>query len=797
MKFTLSWLKDYLDTSASVDEIAAGLLGIGLEVEEISDKTKALSAFTVAHVTVADKHPNADKLRLCVVETKDGTKQVVCGAPNARSGIKAIVALPGVTIPVTGQVFAPATIRGSESQAMLCSERELLLSEEHDGIIEVQGDWPVGTPAATALGLDDPMFYVKVTANRPDALGIYGIARDLAAKGLGTLKPLNAPVVKGSFDSAITVKLDLPAVDAKACSLFVGRHIRGVKNGPSPAWLQQRLKAIGLRPISTLVDITNYITFAYGRPLHVFDASKVHGNISARLAKEGETIDALDNKSYSLSAGMTVIADDKGPEGIAGIIGGIASSCTDETTEVFLEAAYFDPVRTATTGRKLGINSDARYRFERGIDPAFTQTGAEIATQMILDLCGGEASHLVIAGKVPDAKRAITLRRTLVKQLGGLDCPWAEQLKILRALGFVVTDAAAGASCMPPTWRPDVNGEADLVEEICRVVGLENIPYAEMERPSAVARPVLTPLQKRMLASRRTLAARGFHEAVTYAFLPTAQAKLFGGGQRELQLANAISSELTDMRPSLLPNLVAAAGRNMARGFSNFALGEVGHAYSGDTLEQETLRAAGLRQGSTAPKQWLCDARAVDAFDMKADVLAVLEACGMAASTLQIVQGAPVWFHPGRSGTVQMGPKNQLAWFGELHPAVLMAMDVKGPILAFEIVLNAIPAPKQKGTAKAALVLSDLMPLSRDYAFVVEPTVQAGEVLKAARGADRALIADAQVFDVFKLPDGKLSLAVSVTLQPKDKTLTEEEIDFTSKKIIAAVSKATGAVLRG
>jgi phenylalanyl-tRNA synthetase beta chain len=795
MKFTLSWLKDHLDTTSTVDEIAAGLFGIGLEVEEITDKTKALADFTVANVKKADKHPNADKLRLCEVETKDGVKQVVCGAPNARTGMRAIIALPGVVIPYNGTVFAPAVIRGSESQAMLCSERELLLSEEHDGIIDVQGDWAVGTPAAQALGLDDPMFYVKVTANRPDALGIHGIARDLAAKGLGTLKPYNATPVKGTFESPIKVAI---AGDNNSCKLFVGRYIRGVKNSPSPAWLQRRLKAIGLRPISTLVDITNYMTFAHGRPLHVFDAKKVHGNITARVAKDGETLAALDNKTYTLSAGMTVIADDRTAEGIAGIIGGMESGCTGETTDVFLEAAYFDPVRTATTGRKLGINSDARYRFERGIDPAFTQTGAEIATQMILDLCGGEASHLVIAGKVPESKRAITLRRNRVKQLGGLDCPWAEQLKILRALGFTVTDAAAGASCIAPSWRPDVNGEADLVEEICRIAGLENIPYAEMERPHAVARPVLTSLQKRMLTARRTLATRGYNDAVTYAFIPEAHAMLFGNGQRnmDLVLSNAISSEMTDMRPSLLPNLIAAAGRNMARGFADFAISEVGHAYAGDKPEDETLRAAGIRQGDTAPKQWLSGARPIDAFDAKADVLAILEACGLAANTLQVVQGAPSWFHPGRSGTVQMGPKNQLAWFGEIHPGVLMEMDVKGPILGFEMVLNALPAPRVKGTAKAALQISDLLPVSRDFAFVVESTVQASELLKAAKGADKALIVDAQVFDVFKLPDGKLSLAVSVTLQPKDKTMTEEDIEAVSAKVVAMVAKATGGVLR-
>jgi phenylalanyl-tRNA synthetase beta chain len=796
MKFTLSWLKDYLDTSATVDEIAGGLLGIGLEVEEISDKTKALAAFTVAYVQKAEKHPNADKLRLCVVETKDGVKQVVCGAPNARTGMKAIIALPGVTIPVTGQVFAPATIRGAESQAMMCSERELMLSDEHDGIIDVQGDWPVGTPAAQALGLDDPMFYVKVTANRPDALGLYGIARDLAAKGLGTLKPLNAPTIKGSFESPIKVTLDFPKGDEKACPLFVGRYIRGVKNGPSPAWLQQRLKAIGLRPISALVDITNYVTFAHARPLHVFDAKKVTGNISARFARDGETIEALDNKAYTLAPGMTVIADDAHAEAVAGIIGGIPSSCTEETTDVFLEAAWFDPVRTAATGRKLGINSDARYRFERGVDPAFTATGSDIATQMILDLCGGEASHQVVAGKVPETKRTFTLRKTRVRQLGGLDCPWADQLKILRALGFTVTEAAGGASCIPPSWRPDVNGEADLVEDICRIVGLENIPFAEMSRPSPVARPVLTPLQKRMLAARRTLASRGFNEAVTYAFLPHEQAKLFGGGQRELQLANAISSELTDMRPSLLPNLLAAAGRNIARGASGFAISEVGHAYAGDQPQDETLRAAGIRQGEAVSRQWQGGARAVDVFDAKADAIAVLEACGMAGATLQIVNSAPAWFHPGRSGTLQMGPQNRIAHFGEVHPKVLAEMDVKGPVVAFEIILNLIPAPRQKGTARPALQVSGLMSVSRDFAFVVDDKVQAAELVKAARGVDKVMVTEAQVFDVFRLADGKTSLALEVILQPKDKTFTDEEIEAVAAKIVAAVGKATGATLR-
>jgi phenylalanyl-tRNA synthetase beta chain len=794
MKFTLSWLKDYLDTSATVDEIADGLVGVGLEVEEISNGAATLKDFTVAYVRKAEKHPNADKLRLCEVETKDGVKQVVCGAPNARTGMRAIIALPGVVIPHNGTVFAPATIRGQESQAMLCSERELLLSEEHDGIIDVAGDWPVGTPAATALGLDDPMFYVKVTANRPDALGIYGIARDLAAKGLGTLKPLDATPVKGTFKSSINVTLDF--VDTKPCPLFIGRYIKGIKNGPSPDWMQKRLRAIGLRPISTLVDITNYITMAYGRPLHVFDADKVTGDIHARLAKDGETIATLDNKTYTLTSEMTVIADDAHAEGIAGIIGGTASSCSDTTRNVFLEAAYFDPTRTAATGRKLGIHSDARYRFERGIDPGFVETGAEIATQMILDLCGGEVSELVIAGKPPLLNRKVTLRKSRVKDLGGLNAPWADQLNVLRKLGFIVTEAAGGASAQVPSWRPDINGEADLVEEICRIIGLENIPFTAMSRPNDIARAVLTPLQRRMLAARRNLAQRGFNEAVTYAFLPESHAKLFGGGQPELKLANAISSELTDMRPSLLPNLLAAASRNMARGFSDFAISEVGHAYAGDKPENETLRAAGIRQGEAATRGWLKGERKVDAFDAKADALAVLDACGMAAASLQVVQQAPTWFHPGRSGTIQMGPQNKLAFFGEIHPKILREMDVKGPIVAFEIILNAVPAPKQKGTAKAALVLADLLPVERDFAFVIDDKVQAAELIKAARGVDKMLITEASVFDVFKLPDGKTSLAVAVTLQPKGKTMTDEEIEAISAKIVAAVSKTTGAVLR-
>ncbi len=796
MKFTLSWLKDHLETSASLDEIVQGLIGVGLEVEDVDDKTKLLAPFKVAYVQEASKHPNADKLRLCKVETEQGVIQAVCGAPNARTGMKGIVALPGAYIPGTKITLEKGMIRGQESQGMLCSERELMISQEHDGIIEVAGDWPIGTPAVTALGLDDPMIYVKVTPNRPDALGVRGIARDLAAKGLGKLKPLDAKPVPGTFNSPVRVSLDFPGGDTKPCPLFVGRYFKGLKNGPSPEWLKRRLKAIGLRPISALVDITNYITFSYGRPLHVFDAAKVTGNIRARMAKEGEQIVALDGKTYQLTSEMTVIADDENAEAIAGIIGGEASSCSEATTEVFLEAAYFDSLRTAATGRKLGIASDARYRFERGVDPEFTQTGAEIATRLILELCGGEASHPVVAGAVPDTARSYMLRASRVKALGGADIPLAEQVGILTDLGFGVKETKDGLSCAVPSWRPDVHSETDLVEEVCRIYGLDNIPFAEMTRDHPIARPVLNPLQKRMIAARRILASRGMNEAVTWSFIPEAQARLFGGGQPELKLANPISSELTDMRPSLLPNLIAAAGRNMARGFADLALSEVGHAYAGDRPQDETLRAVGIRRGQAVARNWQGGARAVDALDAKADALAVLEAAGAPVATMQIVAGAPAWYHPGRSGTIQMGPQNRLAHFGEIHPRVLAAMDVKGPVVGFEVVLNAVPASKSKSATRAALNASDLMPVSRDFAFVVNDDVEAEKLVKAAKSADRALIADVAVFDLFKLEGTTKSLAIEVTLQPRDKTLTDEEIEAVSAKIVGAVQKATGGSLR-
>ncbi len=808
MKFTLRWLKEYLDTDASLDEIVDALNTIGLEVEEVKDPGAELKDFTVARILSAEKHPDADKLKVCRVETKDGEVQVVCGAPNARAGLVGVFAPPGTHVPGTGLDLKVAKVRGVESAGMMCSERELMISDDHEGIIELPEDTPIGLAAAKALGVDDPVIEIAITPNRPDALGVYGIARDLAARGLGELKPLRDDTFEGTFDSPIRVHLDFPDGDNTPCPHFVGRYFRGVKNGPSPEWLQRLLTAIGLRPISALVDITNFMTYAYNRPLHVFDADKVKGDIHVRPARAGERLLALDGREYELEEGMTVIADEAGPEALGGIIGGEHSGCTEETTDVFLEVAYFDPIRTAMTGRKLNIMTDARYRFERGVDPAFLHKAADLATQLILELCGGEASRIVEAGSPavpPRDERTFTLRRDRVRTLGGIEVPFERQKEILEKLGFEVEETDGGLSAVAPTWRPDIHGEADLVEEIVRIVGLDEIPSAPMERPHAIARPVLTDLQKRMVRARRRLAERGLLEAVSYSFLPKRHAELFGGGARELELANPISTELSDMRPSLLPNLIAAAGRNVARGLSDVRLFEVGSIYLSDEPEGEKVVAGGIRRGFSGPRHWARARRAVDVFDAKADALAVLEAAGAPVSSLQIAQGnAPEWYHPGRSGLVTLGPKNVLAHFGEIHPRVLEAMGVKGPLVGFEVLLENIPAARRRGTARPALEASDLMPVKRDFAFVVDASVPAAKIVQAAKGADKTLISEVSVFDVFEgakaesqLGEGKKSVAIEVTLQPRERTLTDEEIAAVADRIVEKVRKATGAELRG
>jgi len=804
MKFTLSWLKDHLETDASLSEITEALTDLGLEVEGVTDPAARLGAFRICRVIEAGPHPNADKLRVCRVATyPDGTGgrmeevQVVCGAPNARTGLVGVFAPPGTHVPGTGVDLKPGVIRGVESNGMLCSERELELSDNHDGIIELPADAPLGARYIDWRGLNDPMIHIKITPNRPDALGVRGIARDLAARGLGRLKPLTVEPVPGQFDSPLTVSIT-PDLKAKGAPFFAGRLIRGVKNGPSPDWLQARLKAIGLRPISTLVDITNLFTFDLNRPLHVFDAGLVKGNLRVRPAVQGEELLALDGRTYALPEGTMVIADDAGPESLAGIMGGEASGVSEGTTDVFVESAYWDPITVAATGRALRITSDARYRFERGVDPAFTEPGLELATRMILDLCGGTPSHVVRDGAVPDTRRAYRLDPARVQSLVGMEIPADVQIATLRALGFTVT----GDQVQPPTWRPDVLGEADLVEEVARIASLTRLQGKPLARAQAgVPRPILTPMQERERMVRRTIASIGYNECVTYSFIDSAAATHFDGGAEATRIDNPISSEMTHMRPDLLPGLLRAAARNQARGFADLALFEVGPVFHGGEPGEQRLQASGLLIGASAARDPFGSRRPVDLYDAKADAEAALAAAG-APARVQIGRKVAGWWHPGRSGTVALGP-NALATFGELHPRILAAFDVKGPAVAFTLHLEAIPFPKARSATRAPLALSDLQAVERDFAFVVDQSVEALTLVNAAQGADKALIERVSVFDQFtgeraeaQMGPGKKSLAISVRLQPRERTLTEAEIEAVSARIVEKVAKATGGVLR-
>jgi len=805
MKFTLSWLKEHLDTDASIDRIAARLTEIGLEVESVTDAGAALKDFIVGEVISAEKHPNADKLRLCSVSTGSDNLQIVCGAPNARAGIKVVLARPGTVIPISGEALKLGTIRGVESRGMMCSARELLLGEDHDGIIELNADAQVGAPVAAALeakGLlvNDPLFDVSITPNRGDAASVFGIARDLAASGLGTLKTEKIVPVAGHYPSPITVTLDFTPENKTACPIFTGRLIRGVKNGPAPKWVQDRLKSVGMKSISALVDATNLVSQDRGRPLHVFDADKLQGGIRVRLAKAGEEVLALDDVTYTLDDQTVVIADDHKALGIGGIMGGKDSGSYDDTVNVFLESAWFDPVRIARTGRRQGIISDARYRFERGVDPQMVMPGLELATQLILDWCGGEASDVVIAGELPPPNKPILFQPALVQSLGGVAVPQDAMRRILESLGFVVEAHDAAWQVVAPSWRHDIDGPADLVEEIVRIYGLDHVASVALPRADGVARPVLSPAQRRSRTARRAIAVRGFNECVSFSFIARDQAALFGGGDEARQLANPIASDLDALRPSVLPSLLAAAARNAARGMADLQLFEIGPAFdSGMPGAQKTV-AAGIRTGNGA-RHWQKTA-AADVFAVKADLLAALEAITGAPMTAPITQGAAAWYHPGRSGTIAMGPK-VIARFGELHPKVLAAFDLKVPAAAFEIFLDAIPEPKaqgkNKGKAKPLFSPSPFQAIERDFAFVVDAALPAGDIVKAVKTAERALIDSVSVFDVYQGPgvaEGKKSVAIAVRLQPKDATLTEAEIEAVAQKIIAAALKL-GATLRG
>ncbi|MGB0798052.1 MAG: phenylalanine--tRNA ligase subunit beta [Planktomarina sp.] len=797
MKFTLSWLKDHLETEASVDEICYALTDLGLEVEGVENPVASLAPFKIGKVREAVKHPDADKLRVCQVETADGMTQIICGAPNAREGITVVIASPGVYVPGIDTTIGVGKIRGVESYGMMCSEREMELSEEHDGIIELDSG-EIGQSFADWLAINDPakvdpVIEIAITPNRPDALGVRGIARDLAARGLGTLKARDCDPIKGTFACPINVTIDDDTIDQ--CPVFYGRVIKGVKNGPSPQWLQDLLRAIGLRPISFLVDVTNFFTYDRNRPLHVFDADKVAGGLRVHRAQGGEVMVGLDEREYTFAEGMTLISDDNGVESIGGVMGGLASGCTDETTNVFVEAAYFDRVRTAYTGRGLKINSDARYRFERGIDPEWTPIGLDHATQMILDHAGGEASEVVIAGAIPDHSRAYKLDTDRVQSLVGMEIPADTQRATLTALGFRLE----GDMAHVPSWRPDVLGEADLVEEVARIASLTKLVGVPMKRATTgVPKPVLTQIQRREQTARRTIAALGYNECVTYSFIDEASAKMFGGGSDPTMLANPISSEMSHMRPSLLPGLLQAAARNQARGFADMALFEVGPIWNGGEPDDQEALACGILVGHTGPKDVHGSRRAVDVYDAKADVEAVLHALG-APAKVQFQRGLSEWWHPGRSARMALG-KTSLAGYGELHPKVLDALDVKGPVVAFAVHIKNIPTPKSKSATRPALHLHDLQAVERDFAFVVDTSVEAITLVNAAQGVDKALIETVHVFDEFSggsLAEGKKSLAVTVRMQPKDKTLVEADIEAVSAKIVAKVTKATGGTLRG
>ncbi|MBU6397432.1 MAG: phenylalanine--tRNA ligase subunit beta [Rhodospirillales bacterium] len=818
MKFSLSWLKTWLETDAPLEDILATLNKIGLEVEGVENKAEALKPFTIAQIIEAQPHPNADRLRACRVTAGGAELSVVCGAPNARTGLKVVFAPPGATIPTSGLVLKIGEIRGVKSEGMLTSTRELGLGEDHEGIIELPEDAPIGANYAQWAGLDEPVIEISVTPNRGDALSVRGIARDLAAAGLGTLKPFAPAPIKGNGASAI----QWANAYAEACPWILGRTIRGVKNGPSPAWLVKRLESIGLRPINALVDITNFFTFDLGRPLHVFDVTKINGpTLTLRRGQEGDSFPGLAGKEVQASHEDCVIADGAGAQSLAGITGGEGTGCDAATTDVFIECALFDRVKIAQTGQRAGIFSDARARFERGIDSQLLPEALDAATAMVLELCGGEASEITEAGSRPEWSRQAKLRFARLASFGGSDITPPEAIASLERLGFtVVTEDAASVTVAVPSWRndvaqppsldqaPDLPGamaaaegaaeiepEADLIEEVLRLKGLDAITPVSLPVASLVPAPILTPKQARTALARRVLATRGLLECVTFSFTDDASNALFGDAPESLRLANPISADLNQMRATPLATLAQAAARNLARGISDFGLFETGPAYAADT--SQVLVAAGLRVGGTGLSA-LTPARAFDAMDAKADALTVLSALGVPMDAVTTIAGGPSYYHPGQSGALMQGPKTMLARFGTLHPNLTRALDLPTGTVAFEIFLDAIPEPKRR--KKTAPALPPFQPLRRDFAFLVDESVGAEAVLRAARGAERSLVTGVALFDRYQgkgVPEGKVSLAIAVTLQPSEKSLTDAEIEAVCARIIAEVGKKTGAALRG
>ncbi|MGH1375200.1 MAG: phenylalanine--tRNA ligase subunit beta [Alphaproteobacteria bacterium] len=798
MKFTINWLKNHLETDASDEVICETLTNIGLELEEFEDKGAAYAPFKVAYVEEAEKHPDADKLKVCKVRTQDGTTQVVCGAPNAQAGMKVIFAPSGTYIPGLDVTLKKTKIRGVESNGMMVSEKEMCLSDEHNGIIDVDAKHDIGTPISDIFGLDEKLIEIGLTPNRADCAGVRGIARDLAAAGLGTLKDQDESAHTGTFDSPINVK-----IEDDGCKLFYGRLIKNVKNSPSPDWLQNMLKAVGLRPISTLVDITNLLTLDQCRPLHVFDADKLKGDIIVRATRKDEELDALNDKSYNTVEGAIGITDESGLIGLGGIVGGTSTCCDENTTNVFVECAYFEPMRIARAGRDMGVQSDARYRFDRGVDPEFTKTGIELATRLILDLCGDEqteVSHVVKAGDEPQWKREIDFDPAYTKKLCGIDVAENEQVSVLQKLGFIVSGDTAPYKVTPPSWRGDVEGKADLTEEITRIYGYDKIEPVSVRGDKAVTAPAETLNLNRSRRARAAMAAAGMNECVTWSFMPKPLAQHFGSNDNAaLTLSNPISSELDQMRPSILPNLIEAAGRNESRGFPDVALCEVGPIFRTSKANGQDYMAAGIRAGQKTTRHWTEGERTVDAYDAKADVLAVLEACGAPAANAQISNDAPNYYHPGRSGVLRLG-KNIIAQFGEIHPAILEEMNIKTSVVGFEVFLENIPAPRKKGTARSLLKLASLQAVSKDFAFIVKEDVQSATLIRAAKSADKKLITHAEIFDVYAgkgIEDGHKSLALNITIQPTETTLTDEKIEEIMNNVIDVIANKCGGVLRG
>ena len=796
MKFTLSWLKTYLDTDVDLFTISETLTAIGLEVEEVIDPTEGLKPFVIAKIEKTEQHPNADKLRVCTVNNGNEIIQVVCGAPNAKAGLIGAFAPSGCTIPTNGLKLKPSNIRGVDSNGMMCSERELGLGDDHDGIIELPSDAPIGASFADYANLNDPTIEIAITPNHQDALGVYGIARDLAAAGIGTLIKPDISKISGNFKSPITINIE----DKNACPVFAGRYIRGVKNGPSPEWMQRRLISLGMKPISALVDITNFMTHDYGRPLHVFDADNIAGNLKVRLSKSGEKLLALDEKEYVFDDQVCVISDNKAINSIGGVMGGAGSGTYDETKNVFLECAWFDPIGTAMTGRKLGIESDARYRFERGVDPSTVLDGIEIATRLILDMCGGQPSEVEVSGKVPVISKTIIMRPERVKELGGINISKAEVIDILKRLGFKVTDNDKTLEVTSPSWRCDIDREPDLVEEVLRIYGYNKIVGEPLPASSRDIVAGLSPMQKRIRMAKRRAAVCGLREVITWSFISSSQAMLFADPKPELILDNPVSSDLNSMRPNLLPNLITAAGRNSDRGIKSVALFEAGNQFYSDKIDGQNFVIAGIRRGQKNERHWQKNSEDINVYDAKADAISILNAIGVKADNAQVVAEAPAWYHPGRSGVIRLGPKNIMAYFGEIHPNILKKLDVKGPLVGFEIMLGNIPLPRSKvGNSRSPLKSSDFQSVERDFAFVVSKDLAAEQLVKVISSVDKKLIDSVNVFDVYEgagIDDGKKSIAVNVRLQPFNKTMTDDEIEEFRQDVISIVIKKTGGTLR-